>query len=136
MIQGQFPLWLLTFLLGLFLSAIVFCTTTNDCPPKYHPVSICGDEKGTDIVQNMQDIHSFSGGTKHKVQLRLMGMSLVLQVFGHKPKYWTNTKCDLVVALHDKSGGHQSLQASSSVDHECLHKIWCQSNQQVLRYFR
>ncbi|XP_044052774.1 mitochondrial sodium/calcium exchanger protein isoform X2 [Siniperca chuatsi] len=36
MIQGQFPLWLLTFLLGLFLSAIVFCTTTNDCPPKYH----------------------------------------------------------------------------------------------------
>ncbi|KAM7416592.1 hypothetical protein PAMA_018578 [Pampus argenteus] len=38
MIQGQFPLWLLTFLLGLFLSAIVFCTTTNDCPPKYHPL--------------------------------------------------------------------------------------------------
>lgn len=38
MIQGQFPLWLLTFLLGLFLSAIVFCTTTNDQPPKYHTV--------------------------------------------------------------------------------------------------
>ncbi|XP_070689308.1 mitochondrial sodium/calcium exchanger protein [Pempheris klunzingeri] len=38
MIQGQFPLWLLTLLLGLFLSAIVFCTTTNDCPPKYHPL--------------------------------------------------------------------------------------------------
>lgn len=38
MIEGQFPLWLLTLLLGLFLSAIVFCTTTNDCPPKYHPV--------------------------------------------------------------------------------------------------
>lgn len=36
MIQGQFPLWLLTLLLGLFLSGIVFCTTTNDCPPKYH----------------------------------------------------------------------------------------------------
>ncbi|XP_008280250.1 sodium/potassium/calcium exchanger 6, mitochondrial isoform X2 [Stegastes partitus] len=36
MIQGQFPLWLLVLLLGLFLSAIVFCTTTNDCPPKYH----------------------------------------------------------------------------------------------------
>lgn len=36
MIQGQFPLWLLIFLLGLFLSAIVFCTTTSDCPPKYH----------------------------------------------------------------------------------------------------
>lgn len=38
MIQGQFPLWLLTLLLGLFLSGIVFCTTTNDCPPKYHPL--------------------------------------------------------------------------------------------------
>ncbi|XP_041854914.1 mitochondrial sodium/calcium exchanger protein isoform X2 [Melanotaenia boesemani] len=36
MIQGQFPLWLLTLLLGLFLAAIVFCTTTNDSPPKYH----------------------------------------------------------------------------------------------------
>lgn len=39
MIQGQFPLWLLTLLLGLFASAIVFCCTTNDCPPKYHSVS-------------------------------------------------------------------------------------------------
>ncbi|XP_024861193.1 mitochondrial sodium/calcium exchanger protein isoform X2 [Kryptolebias marmoratus] len=38
MIQGQFPVWLLILLLGLFLAAIVFCTTTNDCPPKYHPV--------------------------------------------------------------------------------------------------
>lgn len=37
-IQGQFPLWLLMLLLGLFLSGIVFCTTTNDRPPKYHPV--------------------------------------------------------------------------------------------------
>ncbi|KAM8760860.1 mitochondrial sodium/calcium exchanger protein [Acanthopagrus schlegelii] len=38
MIQGQFPIWLLTLLLGLFLSAIVFCSTTNDRPPKYHPL--------------------------------------------------------------------------------------------------
>ncbi|TKS78782.1 Mitochondrial sodium/calcium exchanger protein [Collichthys lucidus] len=38
MIQEQFPLWLLTLLLGLFLSTIVFCTTTNDRPPKYHPL--------------------------------------------------------------------------------------------------
>ncbi|XP_054466377.1 mitochondrial sodium/calcium exchanger protein isoform X2 [Anoplopoma fimbria] len=38
MIQGQFPLWLLMLLLGLFLSAIVFCTTTNDSPPRYHPL--------------------------------------------------------------------------------------------------
>ncbi|XP_037536979.1 mitochondrial sodium/calcium exchanger protein [Nematolebias whitei] len=38
MIQGQFPLWLLFLLMGLFLAAIVFCTTTNDHPPKYHPL--------------------------------------------------------------------------------------------------
>ncbi|KAF7200185.1 mitochondrial sodium/calcium exchanger protein isoform X1 [Nothobranchius furzeri] len=38
MIQDQFPLWGLVLLLGLFLAAIVFCTTTNDHPPKYHPL--------------------------------------------------------------------------------------------------
>ncbi|KAG7280893.1 hypothetical protein CRUP_009179 [Coryphaenoides rupestris] len=38
MIQGEFPLWLLTLLLGLFLSTIVFCMTKNDCPPAYHSV--------------------------------------------------------------------------------------------------
>ncbi|XP_077377104.1 mitochondrial sodium/calcium exchanger protein isoform X2 [Festucalex cinctus] len=38
LIEGQFPLWVLTFLLGLFLCAIVFCSTTNECPPRYHPV--------------------------------------------------------------------------------------------------
>lgn len=42
-IQGQFPLWLLILLLGLFLSAIVFFTTRNDCPPRYHPVGFCYD---------------------------------------------------------------------------------------------
>ncbi|XP_051925166.1 mitochondrial sodium/calcium exchanger protein isoform X1 [Hippocampus zosterae] len=38
MIEGQFPLWLLTLLLGLFLCAIMFCSTTNECPPRYHPI--------------------------------------------------------------------------------------------------
>ncbi|XP_034026019.1 mitochondrial sodium/calcium exchanger protein isoform X2 [Thalassophryne amazonica] len=38
MIQGDFPLWLLILLLGMFLSALVFCNTTNECPPKYHPL--------------------------------------------------------------------------------------------------
>uniref|UniRef100_A0A3B5MG68 Sodium/calcium exchanger membrane region domain-containing protein n=1 Tax=Xiphophorus couchianus TaxID=32473 RepID=A0A3B5MG68_9TELE len=38
MIQGEFPVWLLILLLGMFLAAIVFCTTTNDHPPKYHPL--------------------------------------------------------------------------------------------------
>jgi len=36
MIQGQFPLWLLILLLGLFLSTIVFCNSNNDHPPSYH----------------------------------------------------------------------------------------------------
>lgn len=40
MIQGQFPLWLLFLLMGLFLSAIVFFTTRNDSPPRYHPVGL------------------------------------------------------------------------------------------------
>lgn len=38
MIQGDFPVWLMTLLLGVFLSAIVFCTTANDVPPSYHSV--------------------------------------------------------------------------------------------------
>ncbi|XP_049619460.1 mitochondrial sodium/calcium exchanger protein isoform X1 [Syngnathus scovelli] len=38
LIEGQFPLWVLTLLLGLFLCAIVFCSTTNECPPRYHPI--------------------------------------------------------------------------------------------------
>ena len=39
MIQGQFPVWLLTLLVGFLLSTIMFCTTKNDCPPPYHSVS-------------------------------------------------------------------------------------------------
>lgn len=48
MIQGQFPLWLLFLLLGLFVSAIVFCSTSNDCPPRYHSVSVCVENKYDD----------------------------------------------------------------------------------------
>ncbi|XP_010894649.1 mitochondrial sodium/calcium exchanger protein isoform X2 [Esox lucius] len=36
LISGLFPVWALTLLFGLFLSAIVFLTTTNDQPPPYH----------------------------------------------------------------------------------------------------
>lgn len=38
MINQQFPVWLLTLLLGLFLSSIVFFSTTNERPPRYHPL--------------------------------------------------------------------------------------------------
>ncbi len=37
-----------------------------------------------------------------------MGMSLVLQVFSHKPKYWTNWNFHLMEALQEKSEDHQS----------------------------
>lgn len=39
--------------------------------------------------------------TKHKVQRRLTGMWLVLQVFCPKPKYWRSWNCDLMMALEE-----------------------------------
>ncbi|KAI1900496.1 hypothetical protein AGOR_G00050530 [Albula goreensis] len=35
-IEGEFPVWALTLISGLFLSIIIFCTTTNEQPPRYH----------------------------------------------------------------------------------------------------
>lgn len=35
----------------------------------------------------------------YKVKLRLMGMSLVLQVFYRKAKHWINWSSDVTVAL-------------------------------------
>lgn len=68
--------------------------------------------------------------TNFKVKLRQIGMSLVLQVFGHNPKYWTNLNFDQVMVLnetfhfhkcepHDPTGkirgqDHQSHQDASS----------------------
>ncbi len=53
---------------------------------------------------------------KRKVQLRLMGMSLVLQVFGHKP----NQTFDLMMALDKMSKHRQSYYNSSWGGHECV----------------
>lgn len=36
LIEGEFPVWVLTVCIGVFLSAIVFFTTTNNYPPRYH----------------------------------------------------------------------------------------------------
>ncbi|XP_046696319.1 mitochondrial sodium/calcium exchanger protein isoform X2 [Silurus meridionalis] len=36
LIEGEFPVWLLTALVGTFLSGIVYCSTTNDHHPLYH----------------------------------------------------------------------------------------------------
>ncbi|TSY13801.1 Mitochondrial sodium/calcium exchanger protein [Bagarius yarrelli] len=36
LIEGEFPVWVLTAFVGAFLSGIVYCSTTNDHPPVYH----------------------------------------------------------------------------------------------------
>ncbi|XP_051505604.1 mitochondrial sodium/calcium exchanger protein isoform X1 [Myxocyprinus asiaticus] len=36
LIQGEVPVWVLTVCIGVFLSALVFFTTTNERPPAYH----------------------------------------------------------------------------------------------------
>lgn len=36
LIEGEFPVWVLTACIGFFLSGIVFFTTTNEHPPPYH----------------------------------------------------------------------------------------------------
>ncbi|KAF4094341.1 hypothetical protein AMELA_G00012160 [Ameiurus melas] len=36
LIEGEFPVWLLTALVGAFLSGIVYCSTTNEHRPLYH----------------------------------------------------------------------------------------------------
>lgn len=37
-IQGIFPVWGLVMLVGSVLAVIIFLTTTNEEPPKYHCV--------------------------------------------------------------------------------------------------
>ncbi len=54
-----------------------------------------------------------------------MGMSVVLQVFGHKAKCWTHEHVDLMMALHEKSEDHQSSYSSSWGEHECVYKMLC-----------
>lgn len=56
-----------------------------------------------------------ANSTVHKVEFRLMGVLLVLQVVGHKPKYWTTfLKFGLMLAWEKKTGDHQSHYRSSS----------------------
>ena len=40
MIGGHFPAWALTLILGVALAVLVFLTSKNEEPPKYHAVSI------------------------------------------------------------------------------------------------
>lgn len=63
-----------------------------------------------------------------------MRMSLVLQLCGHKPKYWTNL--DLMRALDGKLGDQQSLYDSSSEDHECLYEILLAIHEIVVEIFQ
>lgn len=45
-----------------------------------------------------------------------------------KTKYWTHLNFDLLVALDEKSGDHQSQVKFIFVDRDCLHKMSQQSN--------
>ncbi len=59
----------------------------------------------------------------YECNLKLMGMSVVLQVFGHKPKYWTHEHVDLMMAPDEKSEDHQIYYSSSWGEHECQTKF-------------
>lgn len=67
---------------------------------------------------------------KHRVN----GIRLVLQVYCHEPKYWTNQEFEQVMALDEKSG-NQSKYILSSGDHECLYSISQQTIKQLWRCF-
>ncbi len=54
-------------------------------------------------------------------------MSLVLQVFGQKPKYWTKWNFDPMVPRDEKSADHQSYYSLSSGGPEGVQRISCQS---------
>lgn len=55
------------------------------------------------------------------VQLKLMGMLLILKAFDHKPKYRK------IKSLTNKLRDQQSHDMSSSKEHECAHQTWCKS---------
>ncbi len=50
-----------------------------------------------------------------------MEMSLVLQVFVHKPKYWTNQNFNLIMGLQEKLKDQQNYYNSSCGDNEYLY---------------
>lgn len=56
-------------------------------------------------------------------QLRLRENSSVLLWFVHDPKCLTNSKFDLLMALHERRNGQESEDSSSCGDHECLQKF-------------
>lgn len=49
----------------------------------------------------------YGNSYKNKVQLGLMGMSLLLLVIGYKPKFETNRNLELIMVVDEKSGDHQ-----------------------------
>lgn len=55
--------------------------------------------------------------TKIKVQLRLMGLSLLLSAFGHKPKYWG--KKYLRLLPYEKRRHHQRRSVHQLTDWHC-----------------
>ena len=58
----------------------------------YHQHSHC-DNTNMLMLNAIKNVSSLLVITKHKVQLRLTGISLVLEIFSRKPKPWMSLKC-------------------------------------------
>uniref|UniRef100_A0A8C4T9N9 Solute carrier family 8 member B1 n=1 Tax=Erpetoichthys calabaricus TaxID=27687 RepID=A0A8C4T9N9_ERPCA len=80
-ISGDLPLWVLVLLVGLFLAGIVFFTTTNQEPPKYHFVfSLLGflvsamwiSTAATEVVNLLQTF-----GVIFKLSNTVLGLTLL-----------------------------------------------------------
>lgn len=63
-----------------------------------------------------------SSKVKYKVQFRLMGMSIVLQVFCHKPDK-TNYFFDLMIALDEALGITKVIRLHPEGEHECAYQM-------------
>lgn len=59
---------------------------------------------GDQMMKVMKLAYTVVIRTQHKIRLKLMGMpwGSVLQVFDHKPKYWTSSNVDLMKTLNEK----------------------------------
>ncbi len=100
----------------LHLKSLTDCRTPLETPTTRGTASdnLCNFPKLT--IQHSRPLCVVTGHllicTKHKAQQRPVGMVLVLQAIGPKPKYWMSYNFDLMMALEEKLGDHQSHNSS------------------------
>lgn len=66
---------------------------------------------------------TFRCGNEYKAQLRLMELSLVLQVSGDNPKHWTMWNFDLMMAVEKKLGESKNYAVILGYP-QCLWPQW------------